>query len=174
MEFVKKMKKRELIEMSIKAIIAVLASLITIVLMEGMIYGIELNTYLKNSKSAIKQSNLTVAYCIERAEDEYFVMFYNPTDESKSGMEVWSAQSFETKKYSHQDCLNLQGEVKEVKFGAPNAFTFSITPVHFVVMGVFVGLVAGYFVYRFVALNVNYKKYIKTVQEKGTIEIENL
>ena len=40
MEFIKTMKKREFIEMTLKTIAAICACFIAIILMEGMIYGI--------------------------------------------------------------------------------------------------------------------------------------
>ena len=46
----------------------------------------------------------------------------------------------------------------EIKFRAPTAFELTITPVHYVVMAVFVAAIAGFFVYKFVALSNLYKK----------------
>ena len=43
MEFINKMKKREFIEMGLKTLAAVFAAFLAIILMEGMIYGIQLN-----------------------------------------------------------------------------------------------------------------------------------
>ena len=47
MEFIKKMKKREFIEMGLKTLIAFFACFIAIVLMCGMIYSIGIKSYMK-------------------------------------------------------------------------------------------------------------------------------
>ena len=49
---------------------------------------------------------------------------------------------------------------------APNAFKFSITPVHYVVMTVFVLGVAGFFTYKFIALTKEYKKIAEEIMER--------
>ena len=49
MEFIKQMKKREFIEMSLKALACLLGAFIAFILMEGMIYGIKLNTLIENT-----------------------------------------------------------------------------------------------------------------------------
>ena len=138
MKFIKKMRNREFIEMTLKALSALLASFLAIILMEGMIYAIELNAIYNHSTVAIFYSDKTTAYCIEQETDQYFF------------------------------------NAKNVIFNAPNAFIFSITPIHYVVMVVFVSVVAGFFVYRFIALKKDYDKIIKEFNETGTIEITNL
>lgn len=165
MEFIKRMKKREFVEMTLKTICAILASFLAIILMEGMIYGIQLNAYLKNGSTEVAVNNTTIAYCIERGKDEYVVLCYN-----EGWDEEWSCSS--TTLRSKEECENLEGTaVKEVVFHAPNAFKFSITPVHYAVMAVFVVLVAGYFVYRFVALTKAYKEIEDNFNKNGVIEL---
>lgn len=73
MDFIKRMKKREFIEMALKTICAILASFLAIILMEGMIYGIQLNALVKNGSSVTfitndEKTDGTIAYCIERGE----------------------------------------------------------------------------------------------------------
>ena len=65
-------------------------------------------------------------------------------------------------------------DVKEVKFNAPNAFMFSITPTHYVVMVIFVLGVAGFFTYKFISLAKEYKKIEENFRKTGTIEINNI
>ena len=54
MEFIKRMKKREFIEMGLKTLAAILAAFLAIILMEGMIYSIELNALKTKSKAAAR------------------------------------------------------------------------------------------------------------------------
>ncbi len=163
------MKKREFIEMTLKTVIAILASFIAIILMEGMIYSIELNSYMKYGIMTLKQPTSTIAYCIERGDDEYFVLYYNEDSEP-----LWTADA-KAPLLSKADCLAMEGtDVKEVVFHAPNAFQFSISGIHFVVMAVFVALIAGFFVYKFIALGKEYKKIEENFRKTGTIEINNI
>lgn len=165
MEFIKKMRKREFIEMGLKAFAAIMAAFLAIILMEGMIYGIELNALKTAGKGHVTFSNSTIAYCIKEDDDKYFVVYYNPENTEKQ----WSAtkDNFKTK----AECLAMEGStVKEVVMHAPNAFVFSITPVHYVVMAVFVSAIAGFFVYKFVALTKEYQKIETNFKKNGTIE----
>ena len=167
MEFIQKMKKREFIEMGLKALAAVLAAFLAIILMESMIYGVELNALKTKGKGHSTDSGSSIAYCIEESEDKYFVIYRNPELNGKEG--EWQATSrvYLTK----EQCLNMEGvTVKEVVMHAPNAFVFSITPVHYVVMAVFVLGVAGFFVYKFMALSKEYKQIEETFNKTGTIE----
>ena len=167
------MKKREFVEVTLKTICALLASFLAIILMEGMIYGIQLNAYITNGQNATfiknEETNTgTTAYCIERGKNEdgetlYVVLAYNEGSEDE-----WSCASEDLK--TMQECeedLN----VANIVYHAPNAFIFSITPVHYVVMVVFVLLVAGFFVYRFIALNKLYKEIEENFKKTGTIEL---
>lgn len=165
MEFIKKMKKREFIEMGLKTFACLMAAFLAIILMEGMIYSIQLNALKTKSTMSYSVSTSTIAYCIEEGKDKYYVIYYNEGDDFE-----WSAakETYKTK----AECENLN--VKEVIFGAPNAFQFSITPVHFVIMGVFVAIVAGYFVYRFIKLNKEYTAIETNFKENGVIELTNL
>lgn len=164
MEFIRRMRKREFVEMTLKTVIAVFTAFVAIILMEGMIYGIELNALYKNGRASSVQSDKTIAYCIEIEEDNYFVLYYN----EGNGVE-WSARSGDDNLLSKEECENLN--VVNVVFHAPNAFIFSITPVHYVVMSVFVLIVCGYFVYRFIALNKEYNKIIDKFEKEGIIEL---
>ena len=71
MEFIKQMKKREFIEMSLKTLAALFAAFLAIILMEGMIYGIELNALKTKSTSSVATSDSTTAYCIKQEDDKY-------------------------------------------------------------------------------------------------------
>lgn len=165
MEFIKRMKKREFIEMGLKTLAAVLASFIAIILMEGMIYGIRLNSYMTKGTNAKFQETQTIAYCIEVDEDKYFVLAYNPEDS-----EPWQAAAtdFRTK----EQCETLT--VKEVVFHAPNAFVFSINRVHYVVIAIFELAILGFFVYRFVRLAKEYTNIEDHFNKTGEIEISNM
>ncbi len=164
MEFIKRMKKREFIEMALKTLSALLASFLAIILMEGMIYAIELNAIYNHSTVAIFYSDKTTAYCIEQEPDQYFVICYDEEDKTWSG----TGDTL----YTKEECENFNA--KNIVFNAPSAFIFSITPIHYVIMVLFVLVVAGFFVYRFVALKKDYDRIIKEFNETGTIEISNL
>lgn len=161
MEFIKRMRKREFIEMTLKTLMALFFSFVAIILMEGMIYGVELNALYKNATVAYTQSDKTIAYCIEVADDQYFVVYYNEGDENE-----WSASRSDLK--TKEECEKITA--LEIVYHAPNAFKFSITPVHYAVMAVFVLAVSGYFVYRFIVLNNEYKKIIDKYEKEGIIE----
>ena len=170
------MKKREFIEMTLKTICALLASFLAIILMEGMIYGIQLNALVKKSANAVylyskENDEGTIAYCVEQGTNDdgetlYVVLCYNEGSDNE-----WSAASKDLK--TKQECEDLKNEfkVKDVVFHAPNAFIFSITPVHYVVMVVFVLLVAGFFVYRFIVLNKSYRAIEDNFKKTGVIEL---
>ena len=164
MEFIKRMEKREFIEMALKTLSALLASFLAIILMEGMIYAIELNAIYNHSTVAIFYSDKTTAYCIEQEPDQYFVICYDEEDKTWSG----TGDTL----YTKEECENFNA--KNIVFNAPSAFIFSITPIHYVIMVLFVSVVAGFFVYRFVALKKDYDRIIKEFNETGTIEISNL
>lgn len=160
MEFINKMKKREFIEMGLKALASVLAAFLAIILMEGMIYSIRLNALKEHGKGFTANSGTTVAYCIKEDDDKYFVVYYNEGSESE-----WSAAK---NQYLTKDqCENITA--KEIIWKAPNAFEFSITGVHYVVMTVFMSAVIGFFVYKFVKLNNEYKKIEDEFNKTGTI-----
>lgn len=167
MEFIKRMKKREYLEMAIKTITAFLACVLVILLLEGMIYGIQMNALANKGTVSSTQSNVTIAYCVEREEDKYSVIFYNDNMENK-----WSCSA--TTFYTKEECEQLEGKsVLKVVFGQPNPFDLTITPVHFVIMVVFIGAVMGYFVYKFTKLSKEYKKVERKFKETGTIDISN-
>ena len=166
MDFIKKMKKREFIEMTMKTLMGILVAFIAIILMEGMIYGIELHALKTKGTNAMSNSDFTIAYCIKEDENKYFVIYQNPEQEGIEQAE-WSAVAGDYK--TKEQCENLAA--KEIVWHAPNAFEFSISAAHYVVMAVFVAAVAGFFVYRFIALNNTYKKLEKTYAETGKLDI---
>lgn len=172
MEFIKKMRKREFIEASIKMAIAVLACFVAVVLMCGMIYSIGVKSYMKYGKGSISTSTETTAYCIEVKEDQYFVLYYNPnSDGSKLTANAITDSNLKTK----EQCENLTS-VKEIKFGAPSAFIVLnefVEGWHIAIMAVIVAGVLSYFVYKFIKLDLDYKKVIDRFEKTGEIEIEN-
>lgn len=168
------MKKREFIEMGLKTLTAVLAGFLAIVLMEGMIYSINLNALKTKGSSQLLNSASTIAYCIEQDEDKYFVIYYN-----KDSEKVWQAirydKDIKTNYKTKEECLAMEGStVKEVVMHAPNAFEFSITWAHYIVMAVFMLAIGGFFTYKFIALNKSYKKLVEEYESTGTIEISNI
>jgi len=167
MEFINRMKKREFIEMGLKTLAAVLAAFLAIILMEGMIYSIELHAVINNNNGFSKHSE-TVVYCIEKSDDKYQVIYYNDNVEDKE--DQWRAVK---QLYTKEQCEALKAEVAELHYNAPNSFELSITPVHYVIMAIFVAGVVAFFVYKFVALSKEYKKIEDTYKKTGTVEIGN-
>ena len=159
MEFIKRMKKREFIEMGLKTFAAIMAAFIAIILLEGMIFGITLNGLL-NQKQLTTNSESTIAYAIEQDNGKYFVI---ANDEG-----TWTANIYDKSK------AELESSVKTIHYRTPTAFELTIEPIHYVIMVLFVGIVGGYFAYRFVRLNKSYKDIVDEYNRTGTIEFPNL
>ena len=170
MDFIKTMKKREFIEMGLKTLAAVLAAFLAIILMEGMIYSIELNALKAGNQSTTKYPESTIAYCIKDSDDKYFVI-YKTYDEFDKQY-VWSAIKGEL--LTKEQCKNMEGSVKEVVFHAPNAFDLSIKSSHYIVMVVFISAVLGFFAYKFIRIAKGYKQTEEQFLKTGTIEITNV
>lgn len=173
MEFIQRMKKREFIEMGLKTLAALLACFVAIILMEGMIYSITLNSYMKNGGGYTLNGDSTTAYCIEVEDDQYFVLYHNVWADGKEG---WGAASTSTELLSKSDCeaLLTNNSVGELHYNAPNAFDFTINWIHYLVITVFVAAVGGFFVYRFIALTKEYNKIVSNFEKTGEIEISNM
>lgn len=182
MEFIKKMKKREFIEMSFKTLIAVCACFVAIILMCGMIYSIGVKSFMKYGKNTVTITGETVAYCIEVEEDKYFVLCYNPTTKENNKDKRVSAlsanQITETSLKTKQQCIDeLSSRVKEIKFEAPPAdivLDEFVEGWHIAIVAIVVAGILGYFVYRFIKLANDYKKVEKEFETTGTISIENM
>ena len=163
MEFISKMKKREFIEMGLKAFAALCIAFIAVILMEGMIYGIQLHALKTNGGSSFSLLSSSTAYCVKESEDKYYVIF-----DLYSDGETWTCQT--NKFYSLEDLTKENLKVKEVVMHAPNAFQLTITPLHYVIISLFMTGVAGFFVYKAIALSKSYQKIEKTFKETGIIE----
>lgn len=179
MDFIKNMKKREFIEMSLKCLASVFAAFLAIILMEGMIYGIMLNgVYAKDNSSF--NSGSTIVYAVKTSRNSYDLIYKNLTEEwvdtnndGQSDTKVDSYYSWSVKEnVSSEEVEN--GTYYKLYNRAPNAFELSITPMHYVVMGVFVAAIGGLFVYRFIRLAKSYKDLEEEYRKTGTIELPNL
>ncbi len=173
MDFINKMKKREFLEMTLKTLAAVLAGFLAIILMEGMIYSIELNALMTKGRTYTAYSETndyhkgTVAYCIKQSDDKYFVIFYNEGAKNEWGA---TKNTYKTK----EQCTAKNLTVEKVVMHAPNAFEFSITWPHYIVMAVFMAGIGGFFTWKFLALGKSYKKIVEEYNKTGTIEISNI
>ena len=169
MEFIKQMKKREFIEMGLKAFAALLAAFLAIILMEGMIYGIKLNSII-NPKTPISniltQENKSTVYCFNEEDGLYTVVYH-------TGIEGYTPWIAYRKRLSLEDIQNPEFAtfVKDVKMRPPNAFELSITGTHYIVMAVFIAGIAGFFTYKFISLNKSYKKVEENFLKTGAIEL---
>ena len=157
MEFLKKMKSREMIEMSLKTVFGVIIGLILMILMEGMIYTIYMN---KIEENKINQyiSSQCVAYCEEVSENQYKIYLHN-TDSGS-----WHIKSFNETKESI-----LSSGYEDVVFHKPNAFDVSITTNHYIVMVVFMTGVLGFYGWRFYRIDKEYKAFEKKYKKTGKI-----
>ena len=174
MEFIKQMKKREFIEMSLKAFASILALFLAFILMECMIYGIELKALTSLNGNSSTLSDSTIAYCIKQDDNQYFVLFHdksgNLRDTNNEPIE-WTANQ---RIYTEEECTKELLTVKEVVFEAPSAFELeTVKGFHFIILGVLVAAVGGYFTYRFVRLGQSYKRIEEQFLKDGTIEIAN-
>ncbi len=166
MNFIKKMKKREFIEMSLKALASILIGFIAIILMEGMIYSILLNGACKNEGGTILTPTgenvvyTQTLYAIEEG-DKYKVLIHNIADDSWAGYGDLMTE---------EEISNYKNMVKR----APTAFELSIEPWHYAIMAVVILGIGGLFTYKFIRLAKSYKDIEKEFKETGTIELPNL
>lgn len=168
MDFIKRMKKREFIEMTLKTIAAVFAFFVAVILMEGMIYGIEMRA-VRNKTTEISINTQTVAYAIKQGDDEYVVLCYNEGATNKKYTD-FSCKKDLTRTKAEVEAMN----VTDIIWRAPTASEFSITWPHYVVIGVLAGGLIGFYAYRFIKLGKAYKKIEKEFETNGKIEISNL
>ena len=157
MDFLKRMKSRETVEMSLKTIFAVIVGLILIILMEGMIYSIYMNKINENQSSQYVAAQC-VAYCEEISEDEFKIYLHN----TESGS--WSIKVYNESK----DQIENAG-YEEVVWRTPNAFEVSINGVHYIVMAVFIVAILGFYGWRFYKLDKEYKTFAKKYKKTGKI-----
>lgn len=158
MEFLKKMKSREMIEMSLKTIAAVMCGLILIILMEGMIFGVYMNHINKN-KATQWTPQTCVVYCAKQSDNTYDLYIHD----TNSG-------SWQVKKDVSEAHLEKSTEgFKSVVMRAPHAFDVSIKGVHFAVMSVFIVAILGFYGWRFYRINKEYKGFEKKLKKTGNI-----
>jgi len=168
MNFIKQMKKREFLEMSLKAFASLLIVFLTIILMEGMIFSIQLDGLLNATSQKPAYGEDTVVYCIEDKEKEgfYKVIYFNE-DTRDEGFFEWSVSNGLTS----EETIKQKFANNEVHYRTPNAFELSIEGFHYIIMGVVVAGVVGFFVYKFIRLNNAYTKIEEQYKKDGTIEI---
>lgn len=157
MNFLKRMKTRERVEMSLKTIAAVIVGVALIFLMEGMIFSIYM-TKINDNKTPQFIATTCVAYCEEVGEDEYKIYLHDTEYNS------WSVRSANFSK----EQIEKSGYA-EVVYSAPNAFDVSINTTHYIVMAVFIAAIIGFYGWRFYKLEADYKKLEKRLRVKGTI-----
>ncbi|MBQ7798797.1 MAG: hypothetical protein IJ371_06720 [Clostridia bacterium] len=153
MEYLKQLRRREMIEMSLKTIAAVLVGLVLIILMEGMIFGIYMNKIKENNETFNAKADCVV-YCDKIGEDEYEVYVHNTVSGS------WSIKPLTQTKEQIEE-----GKYGDVVYRAPNAFDVSIKGSHYIVMAIFIAGILGFFAWRFVKLNKEYTK-LETKHQK--------
>jgi hypothetical protein len=157
MNFLKRMKTRERVELSLKTIAAVIVGIALIFLMEGMIFSIYMSKINENKASQFIPTDC-VAYCEEVKEGEYKIYLHD----SVNG--AWSVRSANFTQEQIE-----QADYAEVVYGTPTPFDVSITNTHYIVMAIFISAILGFYGWRFYKLTGDYKKLEKRLRVKGTI-----
>ena len=157
MEFLKKMKSREIVELALKTVMVVLVGIAIIFLMERMIYGIYMDKINENIAKQYVASDC-IAYCEEIGTDEYKVYLHNTESDA------WFVKSFNSSKAQIES-----DDYKDVIYRAPNAFDVSITGTHYIVMAVFIAGILGFYGWRFYKLNKEYVGFEKKLKKTGKI-----
>lgn len=170
MEFIKNMRKREFIETTLKFISALCASFIAIILMEGMIYGIFLNSLTAGKNNSLSTVTNCTIFVHQTGEDEYTMLSKMPEVEGLAAWSSWTGVSENTvNEKINQLMHNNSGPT--VHYRLPNAFELVIDGMHIAVMSIFVLLVVGYFSYRYIKLDKSYKQVEREFKATGSIEI---
>jgi len=261
MDFIKRMKRREYIEMGLKTAIGILLGIIVIFFMEAMIYGIYMNAIEDKSQNTRKEQ--TSVYYVDKLGDNKYNIYTkeNVGDEKKPAI-VWtylhkeisqakyddltkdagvmfgydatlykvdvdmpnatpdevyavnsnsdsaykqilakenedtettyfegatftiSFRETETSEYVKSEHENLTynefvalysqaGDMvrynNKIIYHAPNAFDIYLNGVHYAVMVIFLVVIAGVFVWRFVLINKEYAKIEKRYKKTGKV-----
>ncbi len=170
MESIQRMKKREYLEMALKAILSTVILFIAIILFESMIYGILMNNLLKNGKGYEKYSDTTIAYCMKQSDDKYAVVYYNEGNQSP-----W--QCLASERLTKSECESLA--VKEVRFEMPGAYEFSMKYpyssngtqyIHIAVISILVAGVWAFYIVKFVKIHKDYKQVIEEYNTTKTVK----
>ena len=157
MNFLKRMKTRERVEMSLKTIAAVILGIALIILMEGMIFSIYMTKINENQVTQLISTQY-VAYCEQLDDNQYKVYIHNAETNS------WAVRPSSFTKEQIE-----KSNYAKVIFDAPNAFDVSINSTHYIVMAVFISAILGFYGWKFYKLNTDYKKLEKRLKVKGTI-----
>lgn len=157
MEFLKKMRSRDTLEMVLKTIMAVLIAIILIFFMEAMIHSIYIKKIKENTNGPTIPAQ-QIAYCEEIDTNKYRVYVHDIENSTWHTLVGGSSKEY----------VESRG-FKEVYFRQPNAFDVSITWVHYIVMGVFVVAVLGFYGYRFYKLDKDYAKFTAKLQKTGKL-----
>ena len=158
MQFLKKLKSREMLEMGLKSIMYVIIGIILIILMEGMIYSIYMDKIRENTEK-YKIAESSVLYCHEIAEDEYEIFVHNVDIGS------WAIRATTATKAE----IESEEGFKDIIYRKPNAFDVSITGTHYIVMTVFIVGILGFSGWSFYKLNREYIGFEKKLKKTGKI-----
>ncbi len=166
MDFIKRMKKREFVEMTLKAITALLVLFILVVLMEGMIYGIELNSIEKRVETVATRTDESIDYCVK--EGDGYKVYVHYID---AAQDTWYTDG--NIKSSKSACESLTH--KAIYFRYPTAFELTLDKqhngyIHYIVIAVLTAGVIGFYTYRFIKIGKTYKKIEDNFNATGTIE----
>ena len=169
MEFLKRMKKREFIEMGLKTAIGVLLGIIVIFLMEAMICNIYMDA-INGVESYASTPDESVYYVIDNKDDTYDIYINYQPDEADTWARVSDNLSKEAYEKLWQDGGNLK-EAKKVIYRAPNCFDIYINGIHYAVMIVFILAIGGVYAWRFTLISKEYKKLERKFNKTGKVFI---
>lgn len=157
MEFLKKMKTRDTVEMVLKTIAAFILGIMLIFLMEAMIHGIYIRKVKENTSGTLIAEQ-SIVYCEEVENDQFRLYIHDLENDS------WQVHA--TPK---SEAWVKSAGFKEVHFRIPNAFDISISGLHYVFMGIFLVAILGFYGYRFYRLNRDYAKFSAKLKKTGKI-----
>lgn len=166
MNFLKKMKSREMCEMGLKTVAAVILGLILIILMEGMIYSIYIKAIQDNKDTTSYTTKECVLYCEKIGEDKYQVYVHNTQAGAKNRGWHLMTKNYTSAELVIEEESNLWGDIV---YHAPTPFDISITTTHYFVMGGFILVILGVCGFMFYRLNRDYVKFEKKYKKTGKI-----
>ena len=128
MNFKRKLKKITLGWVILYIFMSLLVAFMAIILMEGMIYSIQLNSLYNSTSSLTTVTNSTTAYCIPQSDDMYFIVCCIHQEDGNK----WTSHKTDSLK-SKENCIKRLADLdiaeEDIQWRAPNAFELSITGV---------------------------------------------
>ncbi len=149
--FLKRMRRRECVEMVLKTLTALFVGVIVAIAMEYMIYGIYLRNIPVVSSNTLISSSEYVLYCDENPKTDTYTIFIN--DE----MDNWFV--YKTNVTEQELDENYRFFSKE--FRRPSMSELYLDTDHYIVIGAFLGIILIVYVGLFIAMLSAYKRLMR-------------